>query len=124
MGMFDYVTVECPVDGVPNAAAVEWQTKTFDAPFMLHYRITAAGRLLREVVHYEDRSDPTLPPDSPMRFAGCMTPIHEGWEDMNYHGDLWMIGDAPRFQRVVARFTNGALETIAAYPDPETPHVE
>jgi hypothetical protein len=120
MGMFDYVRVECPIEGVPNPAAIDWQTKDFDWPFMEQYKITADGRLLHEIVHYEDRSDKALG-IGPEPFAGCMTSVHEGWKDLDYHGELgfhgFVNGHTGPLTCVVARFTNGNLESIRVTAD-------
>lgn len=122
MGMFDVVAVECPVEGIENPAACEWQTKSFDDPFLHNYRITADGRLLSERVRYEDRSDPNAPSDSIEHWAGMCTPVHEGWDEVPYHGDVWMIGDFPgaanRFVEIVARFTEGRLTKIDVWNAP------
>jgi hypothetical protein len=118
MGMFDYVRVEVPIDGVPCPSAMEWQTKDLDMPAMDLYRISADGRLQRQLVRYEDRSDPNAPPDSLVSFRGSMTAVPVGWADTNHHGDVRMIGCAlhePDWRDavwVVARFTNGQLASI------------
>jgi hypothetical protein len=90
MGMFDTVLPECELPGSPPTAAriSWWQTKTFEWPGLDRYRITAEGRLMEEVYHIEDRSDPTLPEDTLARLRGCMTRVHEGWRDMNFDGVL------------------------------------
>ena len=113
MGMFDYVRVEHPIDGVSNPAIVEWQTKDFDAPWMDTYRITADGRLFEELTHVEDRSDKTAALGTFASIIGCMTPVHDGWRDMNYHGDLEFCGHiGNEWPCFIARFTNGQLQRI------------
>ncbi len=114
--------VEVPIEGIAEPSSIEWQTKEFDAPFMEKYKITDGGRLLREIVHYEDRSDKSAEPGSFLSFAGAMTPVHEGWRDIAYHGDLDMcgyIGD--EFVDVKARFHDGDLISIGRISrgDPE-----
>ena len=44
-------------------------------------------------IHYEDRSDPQYPIGSLERRAGRMTRIHEGWDDVHFHGILNFYGD-------------------------------
>lgn len=128
MGMFDYVIPEYPIEGIPNAAALEWQTKDFADPFLKKYRITRDGRLEEEIVRYEDRGDKTAPEGTFARFIGCMTPVHDGWRDMNYHGDLYFgHGVGSESIDICARFTNGQLEWIrrddadSSVPVPEAP---
>jgi hypothetical protein len=122
MGLFDYVLVEVPVEGIADPSAIEWQTKEFDWPYMEKYKITAEGRLLHEVVHYEDLSNPFAPEGSWERFAGCQTPVHEWWRDTEYHGDLEMCACiAPDYPHYVARFTHGQLESIKVNR-PDRPH--
>lgn len=118
MGMFDYVICEHAIEGIENPAAIEWQTKDFDAPFMDRYKITEDGRLLEEVVRFEDRSDKSAPAGSFASVAGIMTRVHEGWKDLDYHGDLHFCGIIGHdFIDVKARFTHGALESIQRLPD-------
>jgi hypothetical protein len=71
-------------------------------------------------------------------FAGCMTPIHEGWEDLNFHGFLcfygslkipsdhdrvWAVdgcwcglkhGEDSRWVEFKAKFTDGLLQSVEA----------
>lgn len=93
MSMFDRVIVEYPLPDAGAAAVKQWQTKDLNCG-MDNYKITASGRLLEERVHYEDRSDPNAKKGSFGSIAGCMTPVHEAWADMNYHGVLNFYGDA------------------------------
>ncbi len=116
MGMFDYVLIEVPIEGIAEPSSVEWQTKEFDAPFMEKYKITDGGRLLREIVHYEDRSDKSAEPGSFASFAGAMTPVHDGWRDIAFHGDLEMCGQIGKeFVDVKARFHDGDLTWIRKF---------
>lgn len=124
--MFDIVMVEHPIEGVSvDPAYVEWQTKDFDEPFMLRYRITAEGRLLEPIVHFEDRSDHNAPEGSFARFAGCMTSVTDGYRDMHYHGDLHFCGMPPGttdvFLDCVARFTDGQLAYARLIPPSSPP---
>jgi hypothetical protein len=117
MGLYDDVVVECPIAGVDDPTRMHWQTKDFEPSAMQTYKITAGGRLLEQLVHFEDRSDPTAPADSLRRLFGCMTPVEDGWRDMDYHGDLHCTSDAggnDQHARVsfTARFTHGQLERI------------
>lgn len=111
MGMFDYVECCVPIDGVENPRAIVWQTKDFDMPCLDSYRITANGRLEHEVTHREDRSDPNA--EGLMRFRGMLTAVHDGWEDLNYHGDIGLVGGiGGKWAHVTARFTDGRLTWI------------
>ncbi len=117
MGMFDNVLVECPIEGVPSPAVVEWQTKDFAEPSLDRYKISAEGRLLEEIVRVEDRSEFAATGQGDP-FCGCMTRVHEGWRDMEYHGDLHFYGflaaTKDGLTHVTARFTHGSLESITA----------
>jgi hypothetical protein len=93
MGMFDMVIVEF---SLPDAGASEvkgWQTRDFPDPLLENYKITADGRLLRERIHYEDRSDPQYLIGTFERLAGSMTSIHDGWDDVHFHGILNFYGN-------------------------------
>jgi hypothetical protein len=86
MGMFDVVIVEFPLPDARAAEVRQWQTIDFPCPRLGNYKITVDGRLLQERVHYEDRSDPQYPIGSFQRLAGSMTSIHDGWDDLHFHG--------------------------------------
>jgi hypothetical protein len=94
MGLYDRVIVECPLPDAGASAVREWQTKDFPDPYMENYKITADGRLMSERIHYENQSDKTAPRGSAASIMGCMTPVHEAWEDLCYHGVLNFYGDA------------------------------
>jgi hypothetical protein len=93
MGMFDIVIVESPLPDVGAAEVNEWQTKDFPDPYLENYTITADGRLLRERIHDEDQSDPQYPIGTFERLARSMTRIHDGWDDLHFHGILNFYGD-------------------------------
>lgn len=121
MGMFDNVFPECVLPDAGAARVREWQTKSFDEPFLRKYRITADGKLLREVVRYEDRSDPTAEPGSLASFAGCMTPVHERWEPLAFTGTVNFYGTPEYGMRewieYDAAFVDGVLTQITRIPD-------
>ena len=93
MGMFDRVIVEFPLPDAGASVVKEWQTKDFPDPDLENYRITADGRLLHERIHFEDRSDSQCSVGAFSLLAGSMTPIHEGWDDLCFHGILNFYGD-------------------------------
>lgn len=131
MGLFDYVIPECalPDDGASHVR--EWQTKDFDLPCMEKYRINSGGRLLKERYHTEDRSDPNATGIFALR--GIMTKVHEGWDDMAFHGVLHFYGydrsglapaapyDPTRWYEYAATFTHGTLESIERVSEPVAP---
>lgn len=123
MGLFDYVYLECAVPEEARGVR-RWQTKDIDEdPFMVKYMIAADGRLLHERVRYEDRSDKDADPGTLASVRGCMTPIHEGWDEVpEVHGDIGLASDdgPPYGIRLVARFTNGRLQSISSTADGET----
>lgn len=117
MGMFDYVIPECPMPS--EARHVDgWQTKDFDCQ-MIDYRITAEGRLMREIVHYEDRSDPTAEPGTLASIVGMMTKVRDGWADMNHHGVVNFYTHSPGegWLEFNATFTHGQLEKVERIDD-------
>lgn len=122
MGMFDIVIPECPLPDVSAKLVDEWQTKDFDEPFMNSYRIGADGRLYVEIVHFEDLSEFALT-GAGDRFAGCMSRVHERWQDMAFHGVLNFYGfpghDVNDWYEYDATFTHGQLEKIERVTDAE-----
>lgn len=121
MGMFDNVECEFLLPG--SLEGREWQTKSFAEPFLRKHRITVNGRLLRELVHYEDRSAPNAV--GLAKLAGMMTPVHDGWEDLNYHGVVNFYGTAgaePEFDwhEYNATFEHGQLVRIEPVVEPAT----
>ena len=96
MGMFDIVIVEFLLPDAGAAVRVAPDGRPLiscNDPRLGNYKITANGRLFRERARYEDRSDPQYPIGTFERLAGSMTPIHEGWEDVHFHGILNFYGD-------------------------------
>lgn len=127
MGMFDTVICECPLPDSPPEG-IWWQTKDFDCPGMEDYKITTEGRLLHELVRYEDHSDPNA--EGLARLRGMMTPIREGWEDLSFHGVLNFYGydhrqdgaapyDPALWYEYNAKFTDGQLVSIERVQKPE-----
>ena len=106
MGLFDYVKLNHPMFG--DDRGHEGQTKEFSDPFMEHYEINEAGRLLHPEVEYEDRSDSNAKPGSFESLAGCMTPVPTGEiTDMNWHGYIWVWGKGDYEWK--CKFTDGQL---------------
>ena len=89
MGLFDHVRCDYPLpDRKPGK---EFQTKSFDAPYMDRYWITAEGRLLRSRRYPSD----------------CI--------DTNFHGVLNFydyVDETKEWREFNAIFTHGQLETI------------
>lgn len=108
MGVFDYVRANNAKFG--DLKGEQFQTKDFDDPWMEQYTINEEGRLIHDVVRYEDRSDPNAPKGSFAALRGCMHPVKIGEEDMNWHGYL-EIGD------LQCKFTDGTLVDIE-FPKP------
>lgn len=129
MGLFDRVTFEDDLDVEfpdidTDPFAVTWQTKSITRhhPMMDNYRVSAAGRLLKEEADYESVPEKERPYydeeiggfDSPiMEMAGGLRKIHLGWSDTAYHGVF-------EFHQTVngthvsleAKFTDGHLVEI------------
>jgi hypothetical protein len=128
--MFDYVVVECELPDESAKGVREWQTKEFDAPMMENYRITAEGRLMEELYHREDLSDPNAAPGSIESIIGCATLVHDGWRDLNFHGVLRFCGyvgsnySPENRHEYNATFTHGQLETIERVQPPATTRSE
>lgn len=94
MGLFDLLIVECALPDAGAAAVKEWQTKDLPDPYLHTYKITAEGRLLSERIGYDDKPDPEASRDTLESFIECRAPVHDAWDDMNYHGILTFYGDA------------------------------
>jgi hypothetical protein len=104
MGLFDWVKCEYTLpDGFqPPGEYDDFQTKTFDDPYMEHYAITREGRLLHRFVCYD------------------ITPAEERhradqWEDTGFHGDLEFgtyNTETKEEHQYIARFTGGRLSWI------------
>lgn len=114
MGMFDIVVPEIALPDEGAKAVKEWQTKTFDAPFMDRYRITADGQLQEEQYRVEDQSE-FARTGSGDAFCGCMTRIHEDWTHLVFDGVLNFYGfeypDGEWFE-YDATFNSGQLVSI------------
>lgn len=102
MGMFDEVIVDVAIPGIPHPKEPRWQTKEFDAPALDVYKITADGRLLREVTVWDNEQEYCRPTGE--------------WETVPHHGDLWMCSFADGYPGtlhwIVARFTEGRLVSM------------
>lgn len=140
MGMFDTITCEYPLPDGYDARAVQFQTKDLDNS-LLHYTITADGRLVAHRVEYEA----TPPEEQPLygtpaweagglaRMLGMLRPKRTWDEEVPYHGDITFYctnvtaagpegfateQDAPRDDReYTARFTEGRVVRISGGAD-------
>ena len=103
MGMFDWVDCDYSLpDGGPTDP--EFQTKTFDDPYLRHYRITPEGRLLKRdqwsMTEWEEGGDPKGPAT---------------WTDTNHHGVLNFYDSdetTDEWFEYDAKFTDGQLVSI------------
>lgn len=121
MGLFDWVELECELPKEISHLA-GWQTKDLDDPYMRKVKITKEGRLLLETFHYEDKSEPNAKPGSLESVFGCQTPVHEGWEDLNFHGIFHFHElDGARLIICAAKFTDGNLVGITHDGETELP---
>ena len=97
MGLFDHVRCDYPLpDGKPGGS---FQTKSFDAPYLEQYRITAEGRLLYDRARYAA--------DPPNKLVD--------WIDTNFHGVLNFydyVDETKEWREFNAIFTHGQLEMI------------
>lgn len=85
MGMFDTVTVvDYPLPD--NIKRDDYQTKSFDFPWLDLYEIRADGSLWKEDYDIEDRSDPTA--EGYLAFVGMMTKVNKRWNRCSYTGEL------------------------------------
>jgi hypothetical protein len=116
--MFDIVIVEVPLPDAGAAQVREWHTKDFLDPFMENYKITPDGRLLHELMHLEDRSDPQYPIGSIERLAGSATRIHDGWRDVQFHGILHFHGDKYSGETRLISFAPETLGQDLLHPEP------
>ena len=103
MGMFDCVEFEITPAEIPDIKE-PWQTKDLEC-FLNQAKVTASGRLLYSTWSlnlddgWENRKT-----------------IWSEWVDLDYHGDIFIIGGAPPFDEFRLRFTNGKLESIQKLP--------
>ncbi len=118
MGMFDIVIVEFPLPDAGAAEVTEWQTKDFPDPNLENYKITVDGRLLHELIHLEDRSDPQYPIGSIERLAGSATRIHDGWRDVYFHGIIHFYGDKHSGETRLISFAPETLGKDLLHPEP------
>lgn len=119
MGMFDYVRCEVPLpDGEPTPPDL-FQTKDFDFPYMNHYTITAARRLVAHRVRYEEvplSERPNPDADGLLKWRGSVRAVPIGDEDLNWHGFLHFGHFDPitkQSRQFRAKFTDGNLVEIA-----------
>jgi hypothetical protein len=118
MGMFDIVIIEVPLPDAGAAEVREWQTKDFPDSFMENYKITVDGRLLHERIHLEDRSDSQYPIGSKERLVGSATRIHDGWDDVHFHGTLSFHGDKYSGETRIIRFRSESCGEDLLHPEP------
>jgi hypothetical protein len=118
MGTFDIVILGFSLPDAGAADVTQWQTIDFLDPHLRKYKITANGRLFRERERYEDRSDPQFPIGICERLAGSMTPIHEGWEDVHFHGILNFYGDKHSGETRSISFAPETLGKDILHPEP------
>ena len=124
MGLYDIVKCEVALpDGFRRG---EFQTKTFNDPYMDLYTITAAGRLM---CRYEASREPV--PESEWMHVGATHPLEQLWHeqsktrpiyaerDTGYHGILNFYTDSGsrhdgtwKWHEYNAKFTDGNLVEI------------
>lgn len=128
MGLYDRVEfdegldVEFPDVGA-DPFAVTWQTKEIrPRPALETYRVTAAGRLLRENVEYERVPEEQRPGYDEeiggfgsdfQRWKGMIDATRVGWTDTEYHGTFEFhrtIDDV--YVSLEATFTDGRLVDV------------
>lgn len=118
MGMFDYVRCEYPLPGLDDPTKIQFQTKDTDEQYMMHYRITKDGLLMRLVGHIEDHSDPNAKPGSWQSLCGCMTFVKDGEELEPYCGVLNFYGDKHTGELISLNLKTGKDE-LHPGPEPE-----
>ncbi|AXG09725.1 hypothetical protein [Haloplanus rubicundus] len=129
MGLFDRLTFEDGLDvEFPDIDAdpfeVTWQTKSIarHEPMMENYKVTANGRLFKEVAEYEHVPEEERPgyneeiggfENGIERARESRKKIHQGWSDTEYHGIFefhrTIDGD---YVSLDAKFTDGQLVEI------------
>jgi hypothetical protein len=110
MSMFDNIQCEYPLPGLPEGLIIEFQTKSFDCPFLDNYKITKQGELLVEDFDIEDRSDPNA--EGLMRLVGCMAKIPKGWSPVNFTGNINFYGDKDSGSLLLISFSEGTKKKI------------
>ena len=94
MGVFDYVRCEYPLPGLDDPTSIRFQTKDTEEMWLHQYTITKDGRLVSDVIHYEDRSDPKAEPGPSTSLKGRKMSVKTGEKHCNYHGILRFYGYA------------------------------
>jgi len=104
MGVFDYITCEAG-DRNPKT---EYQTESFEWPYLDRYEIRKDGTLWREEYDIEDRSDPNA--EGLDALAGSRTRVNKRWMQMeNFTGEV-RFGDGKNGYS--AYFVHGALKHL------------
>jgi len=103
--MFDYVTCELPLPDGRHVPKDSFQTKSLWCSMDL-FTITASGRLIFHKRRYYLFSE-----------ANSRPPEHICDLDMNYHGDIKILGTAKdgSLACYAVRFTHGTVEWIRSF---------
>lgn len=112
MGLFDYISCKykLPRD-VPESE--QFQTKSFDSPYMENYEIREDGSLWREEYEIEDRGDKTAPKGSINRIIGMMTRVNKRWVKSDFTGAVEFYTDISNdWIEFCAVFKNGQIQHI------------
>lgn len=110
-------------ENIDDKNEIGWQSKTLNDPFMLEkVKVTEDG-LLREKMHVEEVPEEERPyydedkengfESELERFSGSINKVHDGWEDIDYHGMFYFyskIGD--EWYEYEVKYTDGKLEEI------------
>jgi hypothetical protein len=107
MGVYDYLKVQCPLPGIPDPSAIEFQTKDTDGQYLDHYEIRADGTLWHEAYEPEWRADPSSP------IGGYLERKNPHWVEENFTGALEFYTSDPNIDlSFAALFKNGQLVNV------------
>ncbi len=129
MGLYDEVSVEYRLPGVPPEGCV-FQTKDFLYPCLDRYRIDTEGQLWIEAYTLEDQSDPSA--EGLARIIGMITKVNQHWVRSEWSGVLeldystltsydpdgnWVTttdGDLPQTWTYTLTMVSGRLQSVSA----------
>lgn len=127
MGMYDTITIEQGIeisfpDLDSDPSCIKWQTKTFEQPALVEYKITTDGRLFKEDASFEtvpEEDRPGYDPESGgfenklNKSLGALKKVRNDWIDTEYHGivEIHEIVD-DEYVSYDLKFTDGTLVAV------------
>lgn len=126
MGLFDYVECRYPLPEAPSEIQnAEFQTKSFDCPYLEHYIIEADGRLLyygTEPTPKNELPYPNAEPGSLESIRGILRKVKEPEILSTFIGavDFYASSTVGELFEYVALFDEGRLLKVKRVPNQES----